>query len=129
MMVPAIAADAISSVAAAKVESKPSQAQAGSTGKSGRAEPVRCWIRSSLAEGLRLDAMGAADTSVSGSYEFRVKKSSVSGSSLNMQSGDFILGKTPSVLSSIMLDGSAIGHYEATLLLKWDGGYVSCSAP
>jgi hypothetical protein len=94
------------------------------------AHPVQCWIRTTLvSEGVRLDAMGTADTTIAASYRFRVAKSSLSGSSLNMQSGDFVLGRTPKVFTTIALDRSAIGHYNATLSLKWGGGHVSCVAP
>src|SRR5579863_2393285 len=72
------------------------------------AHPVRCWIRATLvSEGVRLDAMGAADSSISANYRFRVTKSSSSGSSLNMQSGDSVLGRTPKVLTTVALDRSA----------------------
>jgi hypothetical protein len=94
------------------------------------AHPVRCWIRTTLAsEGVRLDAMGAADTTIAANYRFRVAKSSASGSSLNMQSGNSVLGQTPKILTTVALDRSAVDHYDATLSLNWDGGHVSCVAP
>ncbi len=85
--------------------------------------------RLSSAKAFELDAMGTADTTIAANYRFRVAKSSSSGSSLNMQSGDSVLGRTPKVLTTVALDQSAIDHYNATLSLKWDGGHVSCVAP
>ncbi len=128
-MIPTMTSDAALSAAFAKAELSPGSALhvvADPTGERG----VRCWIRASVAaEGVRLDAMGAADTTIAASYRFRVAKSSLSGSSLNMQSGDLMLGRTPKVFTTIALDRSAVGHYNATLSLKWDGGHVSCGAP
>jgi hypothetical protein len=128
-MIPAMASDAALSATFAKAELPAGAVMRVAADPTG-VGAVRCWIRASLVgEGVRLDAMGAANTAIAASYRFQVAKSSLSGSSANMQSGDLVLWPTPRVFSTIALDHSAIGNYNATLSLKWDGGHVSCGAP
>ena len=91
---------------------------------------VRCEIRPSLfPDGLRLDAVAAARKEVAVTYEFEVMKNSLSGSSQNMQTGQVRLSADPRVFSTVVLDRSAMMHYKATLILKWNGERMSCSAP
>jgi CsgH protein len=129
-MVAALAVDAFMSLAFAKAALVASAPLLATTAASDGPDSVRCWVRASVvAQGLQLDAMGVANMKVVGNYQLRVEKSSMSGTSLNMQSGGFVLGPTPRSLSTIVLDRSAIGHYKATLSLNWDGGHISCVAP
>ncbi|HEU4660659.1 MAG TPA: curli-like amyloid fiber formation chaperone CsgH [Pseudolabrys sp.] len=92
---------------------------------------LECQIRAEPANGyLRLQAIARSNEQVSGRYRLLVSKNSASGSSQNVQSGSFNLTSgRERVLSTVVLDGSAIGHYHAQLSLDSDQGRVSCSSP
>lgn len=92
---------------------------------------LECQIRvSTMPDGLRLEAMANASASVIGTYRLTVAKDSASGSSQNLQSGEFKLDAgQQQILSTLVLDRSAIGHYRATLSLEWEHGSESCSSP
>ncbi|GLS43633.1 curli-like amyloid fiber formation chaperone CsgH [Methylobacterium brachythecii] len=92
---------------------------------------VSCQIRSDSAAGLlRLQAVARSDADLQGRYRLFVLKRSETGTSQNVQSGDFSLTSgTETTLSSLALDGSARGHYEAKLILEWDQGSTSCQSP
>ncbi|WP_425280310.1 curli-like amyloid fiber formation chaperone CsgH [Methyloferula stellata] len=92
---------------------------------------LECQIRvSAMPNGLRLEAVANARASVTGRYRLSVAKDSASGSSQNLQSGDFKLDVGQQrILSTLLLDSSAIGHYRATLSLEWEQGHESCSSP
>jgi hypothetical protein len=82
------------------------------------------------ADGLRLEAIAFARRTIAGHYKLSVAKESASGSSQNLESGDFNTdGTHEQILATVTLDRSAIGHYRATLSLEWDEGRVSCNSP
>lgn len=89
-----------------------------------------CDVRASLEpEGLRLQAIAGGTIAVTGRYTLSVAKEGASGSSRNLQSGDFQTdGAHEQILSSVILDRSAAGHYRATLSLDWNEGQMSCSS-
>lgn len=79
---------------------------------------------------LRLQALARADRDLQGQYMLSVSKRSETGSSQNVQSGDFALSSgSATPLSTLTLDRSALGHYEAKLVLTWDQGSTSCQSP
>jgi hypothetical protein len=92
---------------------------------------VACRIRvSEEADGLRLEAIASARSTIAGHYKLSVAKESASGSSQNLESGDFKTdGMHEQILATVTLDRSAIEHYRATLSLEWDEGRVSCNSP
>ena len=92
---------------------------------------VVCRIVASDEAGLlRLDATAQSQRALAGAYVFTVSKHSASGVSENVQSGQAMLeAGRRATLTSIVLDGSAKGHYSAKLSLTWDQGSVSCLSP
>lgn len=92
---------------------------------------ISCRIRAAeTADGLRIEAVARSKKPLSAGYTFSVVKNSASGSSRNQQSGEFETdGTNEKVLTTVVLDRSAIDHYTARLSLKWDEERVSCSSP
>lgn len=92
---------------------------------------ISCRIRAAeTADGLRIEAVARSKKRLSAGYIFSVIKNSASGSSRNQQSGEFETdGASEKVLTTVVLDRSAIDHYTARLSLKWDEERVSCSSP
>jgi hypothetical protein len=92
---------------------------------------VECVIRAQPEkEFLRLEAVVRSDAPVSGQYSFVIAKQSSSGSTNNTQSGTFALQNEPEkVLTTLILDRSAIGHYRAELSLQSDRGRFTCTSP
>ncbi|WP_213772751.1 curli-like amyloid fiber formation chaperone CsgH [Bradyrhizobium sp. dw_78] len=79
---------------------------------------------------LRLEAVVRSDAPVAGQYSFVIAKQSSTGSSNNTQSGTFALQNAPEqVLTTVILDRSAIGHYRAELSLQSDLGRFTCTSP
>jgi hypothetical protein len=79
---------------------------------------------------LRLEAVIRSETAVTGQYNFVVAKHSSAGSSNNAQSGAFALKHGPEqVLTTIILDRSAVGNYRAELSLQSDRGSFTCTSP
>ena len=79
---------------------------------------------------LRLEAVVNAEKMASGHYRFSVSKQSESGTSQNLQSGSFtVAANTHRILTTVVLDRSAVGHYQANLSIESDLGRVSCSSP
>jgi curli production assembly/transport CsgH protein len=80
---------------------------------------------------LRLEAMANGRATANGSYRFEIFKQSSTGTSQNVQSGAFHLDAgRDEVLTTIVLDGSALGHYRARLVLETqEFGSVSCVSP
>ena len=99
------------------------------------AEPkmtIGCQIRvTSQNDMLRLEAMANGPDTATGNYRFEILKQSPSGSSQNVQSGAFALDAgRASILTTVVLDGSALGHYRARLVLNSkEFGSVSCVSP
>jgi hypothetical protein len=92
---------------------------------------IECVIRAQPDKDfLRLEAVVRSDTPVSGQYNFVIAKQSSTGSSNNTQSGTFALRDGPEqVLTTLILDRSAIGHYRAELSLQSDRGRFTCTSP
>lgn len=92
---------------------------------------IACAIRATPERNLlRLDATARGPRPAQGNYRFEIAKNSSTGTSQNMQSGAFSLkDDRPTIITTVFLDGSAIGHYRAKLILKTDFGSVSCVSP
>jgi hypothetical protein len=92
---------------------------------------VECVIRAQTEiDFLRLEAVVRSDAPVSGQYSFVIAKQSSTGSTNNTQSGSFALQNEPEkVLTTLILDRSAIGHYHAELSLQSDRGRFTCTSP
>jgi hypothetical protein len=92
---------------------------------------IECAIRTELTGGFfRLQAIARADAPAAGQYSFLVAKRSASGSSNNAQNGTFILrAGQDEILTTLVLDRSAVGHYNAELTLQTDSGDVTCTSP
>jgi hypothetical protein len=92
---------------------------------------IECVIRAQPDKDfLRLEAIVRSDKPVAGQYSFFVAKRSSTGDSNNTQSGAFALqGKPEQVLTTLILDRSAIGHYHAELALQSDQGRFTCTSP
>ena len=99
------------------------------------AEPkmtIGCQIRvTSQNDMLRLEAVANGPKSATGTYRLDVLKQSPSGTSQNVQSGAFELdADRDAILTTVVLDGSARGHYRARLTVDTkEFGSVSCVSP
>lgn len=102
---------------------------------SSAAEPkmtIGCQIRvTSQNDMLRLEAVANGPETATGTYRLDVLKQSPSGTSQNVQSGAFTLeADRDAILTTVVLDGSARGHYRARLSLDTkEFGSVSCVSP
>ena len=102
---------------------------------SSAAEPkmtIGCQIRAtSQNDMLRLEAVANGPETATGTYRLDVLKQSPSGTSQNVQSGAFTLeAGRDAILTTVVLDGSARGHYRARLTLDTkEFGSVSCVSP
>ena len=77
-----------------------------------------------------VEAVARSRNNASGHYRFEVNKNSASGTSHNIQSGEFNLETNrEDVLTTTYLDASASGHYQAKLVLDSNSGSVSCVSP
>ncbi len=92
---------------------------------------LQCRIRAEdTGSALRLQAVVRAKVGLAGEYSLSVLKKSESGTSQNVQTGTFSLSKAQeSVVTTIMLERAAVGHYRASLVVKSNRGSVSCNAP
>src|ERR1700755_2108438 len=92
---------------------------------------IECVIRAQPAKDfLRLEAIARADGPAAGEYSFSVVKQSSTGSSNNAQSGSFVLkAGQEQVLTTLILDRSAIGNYRAELSLQSDQERFTCTSP
>jgi len=92
---------------------------------------IECIIRAQPNEHfLRLEAIARSDMPAAGEYSFSVAKRSPTGSSSNAQSGSFVLQSgQEQVLTTIILDRSAIGNYRAELSLQSDRERFTCTSP
>src|ERR1700760_2749657 len=92
---------------------------------------IECVIRARPGNDfLRLEAIVRSQAPIAGQYKFVVAKQSASGSSNNAQSGAFTLQSAPEkILTTLVLDRSAIGHYRAELSLQSDRGNFTCTSP
>ena len=80
---------------------------------------------------LRLEAVANGRRAATGTYRFEILKQSSTGTSQNVQSGAFELdADRDSILTTVVLDGSARGNYRARLILdSKEFGSVSCVSP
>jgi hypothetical protein len=94
-------------------------------------EMIACHIKTTTRDGvLQLDAIAGSRKPSRGRYRLDIVKNSASGSNQSTQSGDFVLEPDrSSILTTVVLDGSAIGHYRATLLIDSSFGSVTCVSP
>lgn len=93
---------------------------------------LQCRIRAEdTGSALQLQAIVRSKiTGLAGEYSLSVLKESASGMSQNLQAGNFTLGEAQErVLTTIMLERAAVGHYRASLVVKSNRGSVSCNAP
>jgi hypothetical protein len=67
---------------------------------------------------------------LNGRYRFDIQKISASGSSHNIQSGNFSLeADREEILSTTFLGASDANHYQAKLVLDSSSGSISCVSP
>ena len=92
---------------------------------------IECVIRAQPdRDFLKLEAVVRSAKPIAGQYSFLVAKRSSTGESNNTQSGAFALqGEPERVLTTLILDRSAIGHYRAELSLQSDQGRFTCTSP
>jgi hypothetical protein len=92
---------------------------------------IECVIRAQPEKDfVRLQAVVRSETPIAGQYNFVIAKQSSTGSSSNTQSGTFALqAGAEKVLTTLVLDRSAIGHYRAELSLQSDRGRFTCTSP
>jgi hypothetical protein len=81
-------------------------------------------------EAIRIEAVASSREDVNGRYRLDLQKSSASGTSHNIQSGDFSLeANQEKILSTTFLGASDAGQYQAKLVLNSNSGSVSCVSP
>jgi hypothetical protein len=110
-------------VSCARADATPAEAE--------RVMAIGCRIQVTADGGaVRLEAMARSRSNASGHYRFEVDKNSASGTSHNIQSGEFNLETDrEDVLTTTFLDAAASGHYQAKLVLDSNSGSVSCVSP
>lgn len=121
---PAIAAVVLGSVFGVPIAAGPAAAEAAPSA-------IKCDIRTTAEDGLlRIEVVATAARPTTGSYRLVVTKTSATGISENHQSGSFELSPgDETVLTTIILDGSARGHYRASLIVESGLGRISCVSP
>lgn len=92
---------------------------------------IGCQIRiTAEGEAIRIEAVANSREDVNGRYRLDIAKTSASGSSRNVQSGEFSLtADREEVLSTTFLGASDAGHFQARLMLDSGSGSVSCVSP
>ena len=95
------------------------------------AAAIQCAIRAEPRSGLlRIEAVARSAEPRDGRYRFLVTKSSETGRSSSVQSGTFVLQDGgEQVLTTVVLDQSAIGSYRADLSLESDQENATCTWP
>jgi hypothetical protein len=95
------------------------------------ATAIECVIRAEPeTDLLRIEAVARSAAPASGRYRLLVAKRSAGGSTNSTQSGTFTLEPgRERVLTTIVLDRSAIGHYRAELSLQSDQETWTCTSP
>jgi hypothetical protein len=92
---------------------------------------IGCRIRvTAEGEAIRIEAVATSREDVSGNYRLDIQKSSGSGSSHNIQSGDFNLqADREKILSTTFLGASDADRFQARLVIDSSSGRVSCVSP
>jgi hypothetical protein len=92
---------------------------------------IGCRIRvTAEGEAIRIEAVATSREDVTGSYRLDIQKRSASGSSHNIQSGEFSLeADREEILSTTFLGASDAGHFQARLVVDSKSGSVSCISP
>jgi hypothetical protein len=92
---------------------------------------IGCDIRvTAEGEAIRIEAVASSREDVNGRYRLDVAKTSASGTSRNVQSGEFSLeADREQVLSTTFLGASDAGHFQARLVIDSNSGSVSCVSP
>jgi hypothetical protein len=81
-------------------------------------------------EAIRIEAVAHSREGVNGGYRFDVRKNGASGTSDNIQSGEFNLeADREKILSTTFLGASDADHFQAKLVLNSSSGSVSCVSP
>lgn len=95
------------------------------------ATAIECVIRAEPGtELLRIEAVARSASPASGNYRLLVAKRNAGGSTNSIQSGAFTLEPgRERILTTVVLDRSAIGHYHAELSLQSDQETWTCTSP
>jgi len=99
---------------------------------SGHQADLECVIRATANSGdfVRLDAVVKSDQRAEGQYAFSLLKRGPSGATRNEQSGAFtVAGEGDQVLTTVVLDASALDHYRARLSVESNRGKATCTSP
>jgi curli production assembly/transport CsgH protein len=81
-------------------------------------------------EAIRIDAIARSREDLNGRYRFDIQKISASGTSHNIQSGNFSLeADREEILSTTFLGASDANRYQAKLVLDSSSGSISCVSP
>ena len=96
-----------------------------------RVMAIGCRIRvTAEGEAIRIEAVALSREGVNGGYRFDVRKNGASGTSDNIQSGEFNLeADREKILSTTFLGASDADHFQAKLVLNSSSGSVSCVSP
>lgn len=96
-----------------------------------RGKAIGCRIDAAAdGEAIRIEAVANSRSDASGHYRFEVMKNSESGTSNNIQSGNFTIeAGREEILTTTFLGASDAGHYRARLVLNSNSGSVSCISP
>ena len=96
-----------------------------------RVMAIGCRIRvTAEGEAIRIEAVAHSREDVNGGYRFDVRKNGASGTSDNIQSGEFNLeADREKILSTTFLGASDADHFQAKLVLNSSSGSVSCVSP
>ena len=92
---------------------------------------IGCRIRvTAEGEAVRIEAVATSRKDVTGNYRLDIQKRSESGTSHNIQSGEFSLeADREEILSTTFLGASDAGHFQAKLVVDSNSGSVSCVSP
>jgi hypothetical protein len=92
---------------------------------------IGCRIRvTTEGEAIRIEAVATSREDVTGNYRLDIQKRSESGTSHNIQSGEFSLeADREEILSTTFLGASDVGHFQAKLMVDSNSGSVSCVSP
>ena len=95
------------------------------------AAAIECVIRvESATDVLQIEAVARSARPTSGRYRLLIAKDSASGRTNSTQSGTFAIeAGRAQVLTPLVLDRTAIGHYRAELTLQSDQETSTCTSP